>query len=330
MENLSASHPVARRLREGWGKLRRLLICHLRKGVVRDRIAKRAGACKGCAECCDLMFRCPYLNEQRRCDIYDKRFRPCRDYPIDERDNRWIDCGFRFPDAPVDGTGWKLPLSPWAAGEIAVTALASAAGIVSGIAIALVDGLPAGWALAGAFALFFLFALFFFRDPRRSPPEGSPGLVAPADGRVTDVSEVDEPEVVGGKALRVGVFMSLFDVHVNRAPCAGEVRSVRHRDGTFGDVRREEAWARNENVLLGLRCAEGTVAVRLVAGAVARRIAHAAAPGAKFRRGERIGMVKFGSRAEVLVPAGGGWAAAVKAGDRVRAGETVLLARAGR
>jgi phosphatidylserine decarboxylase len=327
MENLSDSYWLTRRLREGWGKLRRLLICHLRPGLVRKRIAMRAGACRGCAECCDLMFRCPYLNEQRRCNIYTKRFKPCSDYPIDERDNEFIDCGFRFPSSPVDGTGFKVPFSPWARGEIAVTGLASIAGAGSGLAIALVDGFPAGYALAGAFGLFFLFALFFFRDPRRAPPEGTAGLVAPADGRVTDVSEVDEPEYLGGKALRVGIFMSLLDVHVNRSPGAGELRFLRRREGTFEDVRRPEAWERNENALLGFRGEEGPMAVRLVAGAVARRIALGKAPGAKVRRGERIGMVKFGSRAEVLVPADGGWKAAAKAGDRVKAGVTVLMVR---
>jgi phosphatidylserine decarboxylase len=327
VENLSNSPWRVRRLREGWGKLRRLLLCNLRRGLVRERIAKRAGACRGCAECCDLMFRCPYLGQDRRCTIYEKRFKPCADYPIDERDNRWVDCGFSFPDAPVDGTGWKSPVAPWAAGETALIGLACLAGAGSGLGMALVDGIPAGYAAAAAFGLLLAGVLFFFRDPRRSPPAGSPGLVAPADGRVTDVSEVDEPEFLGGRALRVGIFMSLLDVHVNRAPCDGEVRMLRRREGTFADARREEAWAKNENALLGLRGEAGPVAVRLVAGAVARRIALGAAAGDKVRRGERIGMVKFGSRAEVLVPAGGAWKAAAKPGDRVRAGETVVLVR---
>lgn len=326
MENLSPVHPVIRRLREGAGKLRRLWLCHVRPSAVERSIARRKGACKGCGECCDLLFHCPYLGPDRRCTIYDRRFKPCSAYPIDERDVRDIDCGFYFEAEGAEKRLFDLPLAPWASRELGLSFLAFAVGAGAGLAVARIDGLPAGYLLVAAFAAAFAFALFFFRNPRRAPFPGTEAeLLAPADGRVTDVTAVEEPEFLGGPAVRVGIFMSLFDVHVNRAPATGRLAFFRHRDGTHGNVLFEGAWEKNENVLAGLETAQGPVAFRLTAGAVARRIAFDPAPGAKIRRGHAVGMVKFGSRAEVLVPAEAGWVPAVAPGTRVKAGRTVLF-----
>lgn len=327
MENLSTSRPLARKLREGWGKLRRFYLCQLRPGKVRARIALRKGACRGCAECCELFFRCPHLGPDRRCTEYDSRYKPCIAYPIDERDVRNMDCGFTFDaEEPGRPRPLGLPLAPWGARELVQMGVACGLGAAAGLGISWLDGVPAGYALTAGFAALFAFGLFFFRDPRRAVPAGG-GLLAPADGRVTDVREVEEPEFLGGRALRVGIFMSVFDVHVNRAPCAGRVRFLRHREGAFRNVLFEAAWEKNENVLLGLEAEGGPVAVRLVAGAIARRIVLDPRPGSWVARGERMGMVKFGSRAELLVPAGAGWRAAVSPGTAVKGGLTPLLVR---
>jgi len=175
------------------------------------------------------------------------------------------------------------------------------------------------------FAALTLFVLSFFRDPERNPPEDAAAAVAPADGKVTDIGEVDEPEAVGGRALRIGIFLSVFDVHVNRAPLDGALRLVRYQPGRFLDARDPRSRDENEANLAGFEGPHGPFAVRQVAGLVARRIVFPFQEGMAVRRGQRLGMIKFGSRTELLVPAGAPVEVAVKVGQRVRGGETVLL-----
>jgi phosphatidylserine decarboxylase len=169
------------------------------------------------------------------------------------------------------------------------------------------------------------FVLSFFRDPERKPPPGDDAAVAPADGRVTDIEEVLEPHFLGGKALRIGIFLSVFNVHVNRAPLDGKVRFVRHTPGRFHDVRDPRCKAENEWNLLGFEGARGPFAVRQVAGMVARRIVCPVKEGETVVRGQRMGMIKFGSRTELLVPAGAKVKIETAVGRKVTGGETVLL-----
>ena len=133
MENLSTSNPLVRKFREGWGKLRRLFLCHFRPGAVREGISRRQGACRGCAECCDLLFRCPYLAEDRKCKIYEKRFKPCSAFPIDGVDVKHIDCGFYFTTEGADRATSLIPLAPWARREIALIGFASLVGGGAGL-----------------------------------------------------------------------------------------------------------------------------------------------------------------------------------------------------
>lgn len=166
----------------------------------------------------------------------------------------------------------------------------------------------------------------FFRDPHRDVPGGEGLLVAPADGKVVGVEEGDFEEA--GRSLRISIFLSLFDVHVNRSPCEGTVEEVRRRPGGFMSAMNPKCSQRNESCSLRLRTPSGTLlVVRQIAGLVARRIVCPVEPGRRLGRGERYGMIKFGSRTEVYVPAGGEaqrFEAAVRPGDRVRGGETVL------
>ncbi len=171
------------------------------------------------------------------------------------------------------------------------------------------------------------FSLSFFRDPERTPPEGETNLVSPADGKVTDVDEVEAPPFLGGpeaKAIRVGIFLSVFNVHVNRAPVAGIVRHLEHKDGKYLDARNPASCRENERQDLGLELPGGCrVMIRQISGAIARRIVCKAKEGQGLARGERYGMIKFGSRAEVYAPAGR-FQPRVKPGDVVKGGETLI------
>jgi phosphatidylserine decarboxylase len=175
------------------------------------------------------------------------------------------------------------------------------------------------------FFLIALFVLSFFRDPERKAPDGAAAAVAPADGKVTDIETVDEPLVIKGPALRIGIFLSVFDVHVNRAPLDGTVTLVRYTEGAFLDARDPACKERNEANLVGFSGPFGPFAVRQVAGLIARRIVCPLQPGGVVVRGERIGMIKFGSRTELFVPAGAAVRVEAQVGQRVRGGETVLL-----
>lgn len=179
------------------------------------------------------------------------------------------------------------------------------------------------WYPAPLLGALFVFVVAFFRDPQRRVPQEPGLLVAPADGRVTEVTEADSP---GGRVIRIGIFMSLTSVHVNRSPCRGRVESVQHRPGLFLNALDPASSTENESATLTLDDAEDRgvrIVVRQVAGLIARRIVTAVTEGEMLERGQRIGMIKFGSRAEVHVPAGG-FEVMVKIGQAVKAGETIL------
>jgi phosphatidylserine decarboxylase len=142
---------------------------------------------------------------------------------------------------------------------------------------------------------------------------------------VTDITTVEEPHVIGGPALRIGIFLSVFDVHVNRAPLDGRITRVRYTEGKFLDARHPDAGTANEANLVGFEGPFGPFAVRQVAGFIARRIVFPLAEGATVARGQRIGMIKFGSRTELFVPASAPVQVEVAVGQRVRGGDTILL-----
>jgi len=166
--------------------------------------------------------------------------------------------------------------------------------------------------------------LVFFRDPRRDGPRGDRLLLAPADGRVVSIAESDEPEYLRTRALRISVFMSIFDVHVNRYPTSGSVEFYRYHPGRFGHAAADKASLDNEQASLGLAGPGGPVLVRQIAGLVARRIVTDARPGAAAVQGERLGLIRFGSRVDLFVPLDRHADPQVAVGDRVHAGVTVL------
>jgi phosphatidylserine decarboxylase len=176
------------------------------------------------------------------------------------------------------------------------------------------------WPVAAVVGVVALTCLGFFRDPERTPPAG-PGLVlAPADGRVMRIDEVEDPWV--GRAMRASIFLSPLDVHVNRSPVAGLVDSVRYEAGRFMAAYRDEASELNERCTIALEGDATRIGVKQIAGVLARRIVCRVRTGDKLAAGERFGLIRFGSRTDLVVPRS--TEMRVKIGDRVRGGETVM------
>ncbi len=181
------------------------------------------------------------------------------------------------------------------------------------------------WIPFTALALLELEIITFFRNPNRVISTEPDILVSPADGVVTNVEEVDEPEF--GKALRISIFLSVFNVHVNRNVGDAEVVDVRYFPGEYLDARNSESAVRNEQLWVDLLETKGKRRMRLkqISGAIARRIVCWLKPGDILQRGELIGMIKLGSRTDLLIPAGAASEIRVKVGDKVSGGSTVLL-----
>jgi phosphatidylserine decarboxylase len=177
-----------------------------------------------------------------------------------------------------------------------------------------------GWAWLGAI-LFALaaFVFYFFRDPERTLPKSATAVVSPADGRVLSVSEECLDGVPGH---RVAIFLSILDVHVNRAPVAGRVASVDYRPGRFFAAMRERASAENEQNVIRLESDRGTVVVKQIAGWIARRVLVWKPAGSTLERGERLGMIRFGSRVEIWLP--GQAQVTVQPGQHVRSGASTI------
>ncbi len=178
-----------------------------------------------------------------------------------------------------------------------------------GAALALLVGLTA-------------FVLFFFRDPERAVPPDPTIIVAAADGLVVSVEEMEEPDFALGRRQRVAIFLSVFDVHVNRSPVAGRVVKTTYKSGSFLDVRHADASTHNEALSWLLETGRGPVAVRQIAGLVARRIVPWAREGSLLERGQRFGMIRFGSRTEIFLPET--CQVLVKVGDRVQGAATPI------
>ncbi|TFG91477.1 MAG: phosphatidylserine decarboxylase family protein [Syntrophobacterales bacterium] len=165
------------------------------------------------------------------------------------------------------------------------------------------------------------FVLWFFRNPDRVTPEDEKAIISPADGRVIKIEEVDEEEMLKGRARKVSIFMSVFNVHVNRAPCTGSVKEIAYRKGKFFSANLDKASALNERNSVLIETVGGNRILTIqIAGLIARRIVCWVQEGKELEKGERFGLIKFGSRLEVFMPLDA--TIPVKVGDKVRAGET--------
>ena len=172
------------------------------------------------------------------------------------------------------------------------------------------------------FLALFLFTIAFFRDPNRPVPADPNLIVAAADGRVADIVEIDEKEILKTKMRRVGIFLSIFDVHTNRAPIAGRIVYRQHHAGLCLDARDPNCSEKNEAMTWAFENPRGTIVVRQLTGAIARRIVAWANVGDELKKGERFGMIRFGSRTEVYLPLDA--EILVKVGDHVSGGSTVI------
>jgi phosphatidylserine decarboxylase len=178
------------------------------------------------------------------------------------------------------------------------------------------------WLLAFVILVVALWVAYFFRDPERAGERGDSLVVAPADGRVVLVTDVDEPAFIHGRATRISIFMNVFSVHVNRYPVTGTVGYVKHTSGKFLNAAVEASSLENEQVSVGVETARGKVLVRQIAGLIARRIITYSKPGDRAEQGARFGLIRFGSRVDVFVPVGS--AVRVKVGENTVAGTTVI------
>ncbi len=171
--------------------------------------------------------------------------------------------------------------------------------------------------------------VMFFRDPHRSIPADEGLFVSPADGRITDLTQIGPDSMLGSEGVQIGIFMNVFNVHVNRAPCEGRIDSIDYQSGAFLDARDPLASQRNESATIRMRYThenrEHPVLVRQIAGLIARRIVTDVEVDQDLTRGQRIGMIKFGSRVELLVPRELVGRMRVEVGRCVKAGQTVLF-----
>ena len=218
----------------------------------------------------------------------------------------------------------RLPFARYGLRELVVFGGGLAAGAVAFVVAAAVTDTPLLFLAAALMAALAVWVLTFFRDPRRRVPTQDGLLVAPADGRVVDVSQ-DNDEVMGCECVKIGIFLSVFNVHINRAPVDGKVSLVRYRPGRFLNALRPASARENEANVIVLSLgdnADARIGVRQIAGAIARRIVCEAKVGDSLCRGEKFGMIKFGSRTELLLPLTRPCEIMVVVGQNVKAGQT--------
>ena len=214
----------------------------------------------------------------------------------------------------------ELKIYGTVAGVVMILAIVLSFSYVGGVSLPALISLP--------FILTFIWVLSFFRDPKRLIPKGEHRIVAPADGTIFDIADVDEPDFIGEECTRIGIFLSIFDCHINRVPCSGTVETIRYKKGAFYSALRAKQCSRlNESNFIGISNAAGTgakVAVKQIAGQIARRIVCDLKEGAEVDRGQQFGMIKFGSRTELFIPKSANFTLRVKLGAAVRAGRTVI------
>jgi phosphatidylserine decarboxylase len=283
-----------------WGRFRRACLRTFRPGYVARMAALRQGECPGCPH-----------------DVLD---------PRDLKLVRNV-CGYWFRPEN-DPFAWRGRLRLARAG-LAELVCFSALFLILAVAFGLAAWLAHPLFLVGVAAVLALwaFVVSFFRDPERIPPAAPDLLLCAADGTITHVEEVPSPDFPGGRALRVSTFLSVFNVHVNRVPRTGRVRAVRYYPGRFHDARNKECVDENEQLVVDIEDERTGALVRTtqIAGAIARRIVCWLEEGEQVRAGDRFGMIKFGSRTDILVPADAVAEVLVRPGDKVKGASGALL-----
>ncbi len=178
------------------------------------------------------------------------------------------------------------------------------------------------WLAAFVLLLLALWVAYFFRDPERVGDRGPSLVVSPADGKLIMITEVDEPSFVKGRAIRLSIFMNVFNVHVNRYPVDGVVKYIHYNKGKFFNAAAEKSSLENEQMSVGIETGRHRLLVRQIAGLIARRIVTYSKLGESVKQGDRMGIIRFGSRVDVFLPLGSTIRA--KLGDVTTAGVTIL------
>jgi len=178
------------------------------------------------------------------------------------------------------------------------------------------------WLAAVLLIIVAIWVAYFFRDPERTGERGERLVISPADGKVVQIAEVDEPAFLKEKAVRISIFMNVFNVHVNRYPVSGIVRYVQYNAGKFLNAAEDKASLENEQSSVGIEAGSNRVLVRQIAGLIARRIVTYSANGQRVQQGDRMGIIRFGSRVDVFLPTTA--RPRVKVGDNTFAGVTVV------
>jgi phosphatidylserine decarboxylase len=283
-----------------WGAARRAYLRTFRRGYVRAMNAKRQGQCPACPH-----------------DI------------IDPRDLKlWRNtCGYWFR-AEDDRFAWRerLRLARYGLAEVVISNLAAAVLVAFAILGVRASGHPAWWALLVPALVLTGFSLWFFRDPARTPPDDPRALLSPADGVISHLDEVDAPGFPGGRAARISIYLSPYNVHLQRMPRTARVRQVRYFPGAFLNARHRDCVKRNEQMWVDFEEPDGRqIRVKQISGALARRLVCWVKPDEQIAAGDRFGLIKYGSRADVLIPTGVAHELAVTIGSVVQAGTSVLL-----
>ena len=295
-ESITSVQPgggLSYRIELAWGRWRRWYLKRFRRGYVRRMAQLRHGSADGAPH-----------------EILDPRdLKYCR--------NR-VACSWDEADDPFR---WRdrLPFARWGLAELqlmgwpllALTAVAACY----------------YWYLAPLPGILLFLVVYFFRDPPRRIPQEPGLLVSPADGKVAEVTRVDHDEFVGGPAVRIGIFLSIFNVHLNRSPARARVIALRYHPGKFLNALNPQSARDNESLWIGLEeeaPPHRRLVVRQIAGAIARRIVCALRPGEVVARGQKVGMIKLGSRTELILPDTDDLKIEVQVGQKVKAGSSVL------
>lgn len=280
-------------------------------------------------------FRPGYV--RRMSSLRKGDFNGCPHEVLDPRDLKFFRNQGGYYWEPVDDPfRWRdnIPFARAGLAELLVFSLitfGSAAGLVWWLTRSHVNFnstvLGLGWLGVTAFSVIGLLIVWFFRNPPRTIPS-QPGLVvSPADGTVVVIEEIEHDEFVGGPAVLIGIFLSIFNVHINRAPVAGRVIGLRYKPGKYLNALRPESARENEQLAVRMQETQfpfRRYVVRQITGAIARRIVCWLKPGDELARGEQFGMIKLGSRTELVFPREAGLKIRAQLGDKVKAGTSVL------
>jgi phosphatidylserine decarboxylase len=284
------------RLELMWGRLRRCWLKTMRRGYVRRMAELRTGSADGAPHEILDPRDLKYARNQCTCD-----------WPVEADRFRWRE---------------KIPLARWGLAETIIMSTPL-------VVLAVLPGVlwPAFWWTGVAPLVVFGWVLYFFRDPRRRIPSGEGVFVAPADGTIAEVEKVDHDDFIGCSAVRIGVFLSIFNVHINRAPSDSRVIELRYSPGLFLNALNPESAIKNENMWIALEeehAPHRRIVVRQIAGLIARRIVCNLRSGESLKVGQQFGMIKLGSRTELIVPDEPGLSIEVEVGQKIKAGATIM------